>query len=1087
MKIIVIIALLIFVKNINGQVWVEEMQDPDVNFYTVQQSFLDHWGNRNIERGLGYKQFKRWEYFMEPRVYPTGNRPSPVANYIERLNFESKFPPIEQKSSNWTSLGPNSWTNPTGWNPGNGRVNCITEDPNNSNIIYIGSPSGGIWRSLNSGSTWTPLSDDFICMGISSIVISNSNSNLIYAATGDGDGSDTYSIGVVKSVDGGLTWSTTDLNYVVTSAKKVYKLLIHPTNDQILWAATNNGFYKTTDGGDNWVRKNNYSIRDIELNPANPNTIYASGISTFYSNDGGNSFTASSGLPATSIVGRVAIAVTEADSNYVYALASSVADNGLLGVYRSVDGGITYDLRYDTTNLLGYSEDGTSSGGQGWYDLAIACSHSNKERIVVGGVNVWRSNDGGNFFTIISHWVHPSSVGYTHADIHCLDYIGAKLYCGSDGGIFQSYNSGTTWTDLSEGLEVSQFYKIGLTEQNADLIIGGLQDNGTFMRKASGWEHIRGGDGMEAIIDPSDQNTWYTCYQNGSMNKTTDGGINFFGISDSIIDNGGWVTPYVINPSNTDILYAGYSAIWKTVDGGLDWEKVSPSGTTIQYVEISSADPDVVYYSSYNDIWRTDDAGATWVNCNSNLPSGQWISSFTISPTNPNVVFLTLSGYTSGKKVYVTNNAGASWDNITVNLPNIPVNCIVYEAGSNAGLYIGTDNGVYYKDSNLVYWQTFDDGLPNVIVNELNIHYATATIRAGTYGRGVWESPLKGPLGLPLADFKSDFNDVCPGQIVHFFDNCSNHGPLWSWSFPGGIPATSTDQNPIVTYPALGTYDVQLIVNNATGSDTIDKLHHISVDHPLVNPLDLFEDFESGINSEWVINNPDLLQGWKLEPFGAYGLSDSCIAIDNYSQNFLAIDEFFSAAFDASNESEIWLQFDYAYGRNSGYKKDSLAIYTTSNCGGMVNHEWQEGGTNLATVSGLFTGPFSPEPTYWTKVTVDVSNVIGDSSVKIIFRNIGRQGNWLYIDNINITNYQPATNTSEIEKPNISVYPNPGTGFFNVQGLPIGTVYEIYDYAGRMLIESDNPIINLSRYSAGIYILKTKVSGTPQMVRIAKK
>ena len=237
------------------------MQDPDVNFYTVQQSFEDHWGNRKIERGLGYKPFKRWEYFMEPRVYPTGNRPSPVANYMARLNFESKFQSIEQKSSNWVSLGPNNWTNPTGWNPGNGRVNCITEDPNNSNTIYIGSPSGGIWRSLNSGSTWTPLSDDFICMGISSIVISNSNSNLIYAATGDGDGSDTYSIGVVKSLDGGLTWSTTDLNYLVTSAKKVYKLLIHPTNDQILWAATNNGFYKTTDGGDNWIRKNNYAIR----------------------------------------------------------------------------------------------------------------------------------------------------------------------------------------------------------------------------------------------------------------------------------------------------------------------------------------------------------------------------------------------------------------------------------------------------------------------------------------------------------------------------------------------------------------------------------------------------------------------------------------------------------------------------------------------------------------------------------------------------------------------------------------------------------------------------------------------------------
>lgn len=1086
MRLIVLFALFIFSNNISGQRWVEEMQNLDVNFYTVQRSFNDYWGDRDIERGLGYKQFKRWEYFMEPRVYPTGERPSPIANFMERLHFNSDYPSLQGKSSNWTSLGPNNWTNPSGWNPGNGRVNCIAEDPNNSNTIYIGSPSGGIWRSLNSGTTWTPLSDDFICMGISSIVISHSNSDLIYAATGDGDGSDTYSIGVVKSVDGGVTWSTTDLNYLVTSAKKVYKLLIHPNNDQILWAATNNGFYKTIDGGDNWVQKNNYAIRDIELNPENPNSIFASGVSAFYSNDGGDSFTASSGLPTTSSVGRIAIAVTEADSNYIYALASNNGDNGLLGIYRSVDAGISFTLRYDTTNLLGYSEDGTSSGGQGWYDLAIACSPTNKERIVVGGVNVWRSNDGGNFFTITSHWVHPSSVGYTHADIHTLDYIGSKLYCGSDGGIFRSFNSGTTWTDLSEGLEVSQFYKIGITEQNADLIIGGLQDNGTFLRRSTGWEHIRGGDGMEAIIDPTNQDIWYTCYQNGSMNKTIDGGVSFFGISDSIIDNGGWVTPYVINPVNTDILYAGYSAVWKTIDGGLDWEKVSPSGTKIQYIEVSSSDPNVVYYSSYSDIWRTDDGGLTWINCNSNLPSGQWISAFAISPANPNVVFLTLTGYTNGKKVYVTNNGGGSWDNITVNLPNIPVNCIVHEAGTNAGIYVGTDNGVYYKDSNLVYWQTYDTGLPNVIVNELNIHYATGTIRAGTYGRGIWESPLKGPLGPPIADFSSDFRNVCPGQAVQFFDNSANHGPFWSWSFPGGIPATSIDQNPIVTYPSLGPYNVQLITSNITGSDTLNSVHHVTVSYPIVNNLDLHEDFESGLNTEWVINNPDLAQGWGMAPFGAYGSSDSCIAIDNHSQNSLANDEFFSAAFDASNETEIWVQFDYAYGRNSGYKKDSLAIFTTSNCGGIVSHEWQEGGTNLATVSGLFTGPFSPVPSYWRTVTVDISNVIGDSSVKVIFRNIGRQGNWLYLDNINITNYQPSTDLPEANKSTIAVYPNPGIGIFNIQGLPNGVVYEIYDYAGRMIIESDNQLINLTRYASGIYLLKANVSGTPQVVRIAK-
>jgi len=1064
-----------------------EMQDPNVNFYDVQESFNAFWEGRVVERGQGYKQFKRWEYFMEPRVFPTGKRPSPFANYLERLQFDAQFPTSESKSSNWTPLGPNAWTNPTGWNPGIGRVNCVAEDPTDPNIIYIGSPSGGIWKSTDSGISWVPLSDEFICMGISSIVISQSDPDIIYAATGDGDGNDTYSVGVVKSTDGGLTWNTTGLNYIVTESKKVYKLLIHPGNDQILWAATNNGFYKTEDGGDNWILKNNYSIRDIELNPHNPNTVFASGSSIFYSHDGGDSFTASSGLPAISAVGRMAITVTGADSNYLYAVAANNIDNGLLGIYQSTDGGSSFTLKHDTTNLLGYSEDGSSSGGQGWYDLAITCSHSNKNRILVGGVNVWRSVDGGGTFSIVSHWVHPSSVGYTHADIHSLDFIGPRLFCGSDGGIFRSFNSGTSWTDLSEGLEVGQFYKMGITEQNADLIIGGLQDNGTFIRKATGWEHIRGGDGMEAIIDPTNQDVWYTSYQNGSLNKSVDGGLSFFGISDSITEGGGWVTPYVINPNNTDILYAGYSSMWKTTDGGLDWEKVSTAGSTIRYIDISKSNSDYVYYSSYDEIWRTEDAGTTWINCTSNLPGGASISSFAISPNDPNVVFLTLSGYSNGEKVFVTNNAGTSWENLSGNLPNIPINCVAYEEGSYAGIYVGTDNGIYYKDSNLVNWQTYDDGLPNVIVNELNIHYASGTIRAATYGRGIWESPLKGPLTPPTAEFSSNFTTVCPGQDVQFTDECTNHGPFWEWHFPGGVPSSSTDQNPVVNYPNIGVYHVQLTATNDAGSDSIIKTNHITVEHATVFDLNITEDFESGWNNEWVVNNPDAAQSWHIVPYGSYGMSDSCIAIDNLNQISLSNDEFFSEAFDASTEAEVWLQFDYAYGRNSGYKKDTLAIYTTTNCGGATTHIWQLGGANLATVSGLFTGHFTPTPSSWAKVTIDISHVVGDSSVKVLFRNIGKQGNWLYLDNINITNYQPATALEEVEIAQIFVFPNPGKDIFNITGLPNGVVYEVYDLTGRLLIESDRNEINLGRYTSGIYLLKVNVKGHPQVVKISKE
>ncbi|MFT7612941.1 MAG: photosystem II stability/assembly factor-like uncharacterized protein [Parvicellaceae bacterium] len=1087
MRIFLIVVLSLSISSLFGQEWVDQMKDPNVNFYEVQQSFNDFWGNRTIERGKGYKQYKRWEYFMEPRVHPHGNRPNPTATFVERLKFESEYPQKEAKAGTWTPLGPSEWTNPTGWNPGVGRINCVAEEPGNSSTIYVGSPAGGIWKSIDSGISWTPLADDFISMGVSSIVISAQNTNTIYIATGDSDGSDTYSIGVLKSTDGGLTWNTTGLSYLTTESKSIYKLLIHPTNDQMLWAATDNGFYKSIDGGNNWVQKSNYAIRDIELNPDNPNTIFASARSVFYSHDAGETFASASGLPSTSLVSRMVIAVTEHDSNYVYALAANDINNGLLGVYQSIDGGATYNLKFDTLNLLGYSEDGDDTGGQSWYDLAIACSHTNKNRIIVGGINAWRSNDGGDFFTIVSHWVHPSSIGYTHADIHTLDYIGSRLYCGSDGGIFRSFNSGTTWSDLSAGLEIGQFYKLGITEQNPDLIIGGLQDNGTFIKKSTGWEHIRGGDGMEAIIDPTNDSVWYTSYQYGSLNKTVDGGANFFGISDSITEGGAWVTPYAINPVNTDILYAGYGSIWKTTDGGLDWEKVSPYLFTVRHIEVSSSNPDVVYVSSYDDIYRTTDAGATWNDVTSNLPSGPSISGFTISPTNSEVVFITYSSYFSGDKVFVTSDGGATWSNISGNLPNIPINCIEYETGSAAGIYIGTDNGIYYKDSNLIYWQTFDGGLPNVIINELAINSTEGTIKAATYGRGIWESPLKAPLGVPIAGFVTNLTEVCPGQTIQYTDQCIDHGPFWQWTFPGGIPSTSTDQNPLVTYPILGDYDAKLVVSNVTGSDSITKTLHISVVDPVVGSLDLIEDFEAGWDSEWVVNNLDFGTTWEIVPYGGYGLSDSCVSIDNYRQESLSNDEFFTNAFDASAETEVWLQFDYAYGKNSGYKKDTLAIFTTTNCGGLVTEVWKEGGSNLATVAGLFTGPFAPLEIYWSKVTMDISHLAGESSSKVLFRNIGRQGNLLYIDNINITNYPPATGVMVTETPIVTVYPNPSNSVFYVDGLPANSVYEVYDLSGRMLIESGNSSFDLERYASGIYVLKLNVGGTPQSIKLIKE
>jgi len=261
-----------------SQEYVRLMEDKNANFYEVQEAFYKYWENKPYERGKGWKQFKRWEYFMEPRINAQGIIPDPGKTWEEFQKFQKSFPSEKgnksNKTSNWTPLGPTNW-NSIGWNPGIGRINTVVVDPNNSNVIYIGAPAGGCWKSTNGGNSWIPLTDTLASLGVSGIAIDPSNSNIIYLATGDGDGNDTYSIGVIKSIDGGNTWQSTGLTWTTSQSRVMRKIIINPTNPSILFVATSNGIWKTTNGGGSWTSVRTGSFKDIEFNPLNPNTIYA--------------------------------------------------------------------------------------------------------------------------------------------------------------------------------------------------------------------------------------------------------------------------------------------------------------------------------------------------------------------------------------------------------------------------------------------------------------------------------------------------------------------------------------------------------------------------------------------------------------------------------------------------------------------------------------------------------------------------------------------------------------------------------------------------------------------------------------------
>ncbi|MCB2195626.1 MAG: T9SS type A sorting domain-containing protein [Bacteroidetes bacterium] len=805
-----ITVFLFLVVNSKAQPWLPELEEAatqksELTFYEIQKIVNDYYSSENFEKGYyyidgdkqkapGWKQFKRWEWYWDSRVeLKTGAFPKTSAttewnDYIQNKDAEKSV------SGNWVSLGPDV---SVGGYAGIGRINCITFHPSDTNTYWVGSPSGGLWETTDDGQSWMVLTDENTVLGVSDIAVPSDyeSSQTIYIATGDRDGGsvwtlggahyyDNHTIGVLKSTDGGANWSATGLTYNTNDIEIIGRLLIDTTDNQTLFASTYNGIYKTTDGGANWNQKltTNYVI-DMEFKPGDPTTIYAS---TNYSNnpkiyrstDGGDNWTTVATFGSGSR--RVELAVTPHGPDYIYAIVSNTS-GGLYGIYKSRDGGDNFELVFDgdETNhyLLNYYSDGSGDGntGQGNYDLAIAVAPNDTNTVYIGGINTWKSEDGGYSWTINNMWTAYSGYNFVnapvvHADKHVLSFRDSTaLFEGNDGGIYKTNNEGANWTDLSNDMTISQLYRIGLSESSENLIIAGLQDNGTKVYNNGSWSDVKGGDGMECIIDPTDDNIQYGTYVNGEIERTTDGwtsSANSTIISDNIsdADGGWWVTPYLLDPNNNQNLYVGYNDVWKSTDGGDNFTQISSinSGDNLRSMDMSPANSNVLYVADKSTIWKTDDGGSTWNDVTGSLPSSYSITYITVKETSEDTLWVTFGGY-DANRVYESTDGGATWTNISAGLPNLPVFSIIQnkQVTDSISLYVGTEMGVFVKNGN-DNWQAYNDGLPNVMVTELEIYYNQSVpedskLRAATYGRGLWESDLYNDPDIIINDIVDTF------------------------------------------------------------------------------------------------------------------------------------------------------------------------------------------------------------------------------------------------------------------------------------------------------------------------------------------
>ncbi|HLM59789.1 MAG TPA: BACON domain-containing carbohydrate-binding protein, partial [Pyrinomonadaceae bacterium] len=712
----------------------------------------------------------REDWFIQQRKYPFDELPENA-----RRNAWLSRPADAQRDglavANWQPIGPSPTTAffPNNWGVTSGRINAIAVSPTNSQLVLIGAATGGIWRSTNGGTAFTPVSDNHVDLSVGSIAFSPSNPAIVYAGMGDKAG-DYFGTGVLKSTDGGQTWFQVN-NTSLPAVGKINKIQVDPTNPNRVYVAqstvrinntTNNlsGFWVSSDGGVNWQRTLPGVATDLVIHPTQANTIYA-GFPFVVSGSqvvaGGVFKSTNGGLNWSPIyvgyigTNTIKLAVSPAAPQWIYVLSGVNVNNTTEAVLEiSADGGTNWSLRGNAFDK-----------GQIPYNCYLIAHPTNPNVLLVGTRDTWASNDAGaTYFNVTKNFnlngnYNPPGFGATsHPDQHHA-YISPSnpniVYIANDGGLSRSTDSAATFQSLNASLGLTMFTSIDLHPTNAAISYGGTQDNGSQKRMGnSAWQEFSAGDGGQTVIDVLDPSIVFSTYithtinrhaNNATGNPQTIGSATTFGN-----DRVAFYPPFEGNGVNSN-LYFGTYRLWISTNRGDTW--TAPGGTTdltnggnatLSAIGVGKSNTNMIYTgSSDGKLSVSTNGGASWTNRSAGLPN-RFIKSVIVNPNDANVAYVTVSGFDSGH-VFKTTNAGASWTDISGNLPNIPTNTLLIDANSPTTLYVGTDVGVFRSTTDGNNWETFNTGMPPVIISELDMQ-TSGLIQAATYGRGAYQMTI---------------------------------------------------------------------------------------------------------------------------------------------------------------------------------------------------------------------------------------------------------------------------------------------------------------------------------------------------------
>lgn len=745
------------------------MEDLSINFYDVCKEADKYFETHDKDvKGSGYKPYQRWKNANEYKYYPSGDRSktdpffvekaynsfiknNPQASFKKTPNVAPGTPPSPYNSG-WKELGPFRIDSLTGhYSAGLGRIEDHYVSSSNANIMYVGSRSGGFWRTSDGGNNWQTTTDFLVASGVNAIGVSPTNSDSVLINIRNSRNGNSH--GLYRSLDGGLTWAQSNFNPTnlgkggLGSSWKINKVKYHPRIANLIFITASDGLYRSDDNLATWTKITSGSISEIEFHPTNNNIVYIYDYYYWNTNknvvlrslDQGITFSASNTVVGNNDNTSVRFSTSTDCSNCLYWASGN-------GVWKSTDNGLNFIFISNSTESC-----------QGF-----AVNDLDATKMIYGYVDIDRSIDGGQTWADATFWSLGNTNGtggnnqsrfqtatnYVHADLRIAKSVNGVFYVGTDGFFAKSIDNGASWIVLNQGMAVRENYKLGASQSNHFRSISGSQDNGTSIKHKNTWLEFNGGDGMEGLIHPLNDDWILGSYQYGSRYLSKNGGQSSSGVNapgQSGSGNGAWEAPIAYDPNSQMTLYNFSHYIYKSENFGSSWDSISAPTTftgTIGHAAIAENNSNIIVIASGDNIEKSIDAGVTFVDIKGSLPNSS-IQDIAFDPKDDNTIIVVYASYqNNGKKVYRTSDGGSTWINITYNLGDMPIRSVVIDHLDASNIYLGAEIGVFTMPMNASNWVLYNPNLPNCTIEELEVVNGSNTLKIATWGRGMWEYTL---------------------------------------------------------------------------------------------------------------------------------------------------------------------------------------------------------------------------------------------------------------------------------------------------------------------------------------------------------